>query len=188
MILSNKIKKQKRLLLILLFAFTVMSVDGETSRVMKGVQHGACDYLLKPIRMKELKIIWQHVLRKKLQEVRDIEGCCYDGGADWFTQGQFLGGGEDVSFGKKRKDFDFEKKLFQDESDQSSSSKKARVVWSYELHQKFVNAVNQIGCDHSKYLPLACLLHRAVIFSGLFVYGRSWSQEDIGPHEYPMAH
>ncbi|CAF2186914.1 two-component response regulator ARR11 isoform X1 [Brassica rapa] len=126
----------------------MMSVDGETSRVMKGVQHGACDYLLKPIRMKELKIIWQHVLRKKLQEVRDIEGCCYDGGADWFTQGQFLGGGEDVSFGKKRKDFDFEKKLFQDESDQSSSSKKARVVWSYELHQKFVNAVNQIGCDH----------------------------------------
>ncbi|KAL0700924.1 hypothetical protein Bca4012_057046 [Brassica carinata] len=126
----------------------MMSVDGETSRVMKGVQHGACDYLLKPIRMKELKIIWQHVLRKKLQEVRDIEGCCYDGGADWFTQAQFLGGGEDVSFGKKRKDFDFEKKLLQDESDSSSSSKKARVVWSYELHQKFVNAVNQIGCDH----------------------------------------
>ncbi|XP_023644365.1 two-component response regulator ARR11 isoform X2 [Capsella rubella] len=130
----------------------MMSVDGETSRVMKGVQHGACDYLLKPIRMKELKIIWQHVLRKKLQEVRDIEGCGYDGGADWITrydEAHFLGGGEDVSFGKKRKDFDFEKKLLQDESDpSSSSSKKARVVWSFELHQKFVNAVNQIGCDH----------------------------------------
>ncbi|CAA7058323.1 unnamed protein product [Microthlaspi erraticum] len=130
----------------------MMSVDGETSRVMKGVQHGACDYLLKPIRMKELKIIWQHVLRKKLQEVRDIEGCCYEGGADWMTRNDeaFLGGGEDVSFGKKRKDFDFEKKLLlHDENDpSSSSSKKARVVWSFELHQKFVNAVNQIGCDH----------------------------------------
>ncbi|XP_010415351.1 PREDICTED: two-component response regulator ARR11-like [Camelina sativa] len=131
----------------------MMSVDGETSRVMKGVQHGACDYLLKPIRMKELKIIWQHVLRKKLQEVRDIEGCGYEGGADWMTrydEAHFLGGGEDVSFCKKRKDFDFDKKLLlQDESDpSSSSSKKARVVWSFELHQKFVNAVNQIGCDH----------------------------------------
>ncbi|ESQ28519.1 hypothetical protein EUTSA_v10018396mg [Eutrema salsugineum] len=129
----------------------MMSVDGETSRVMKGVQHGACDYLLKPIRMKELKIIWQHVLRKKLQEVKDIEGsCCYEGGADWIIrndEAHFLGGGEDVSFGKRRKDFDFEKKLLQDESD-PSSSKKARVVWSFELHQKFVNAVNQIGCDH----------------------------------------
>ncbi|CAH2065967.1 unnamed protein product, partial [Thlaspi arvense] len=131
-------------------SYEVMSVDGETSRVMKGVQHGACDYLLKPIRMKELKIIWQHVLRKKLQEVRDIEGCYYEGGSDWITrndEAHFFGGGEDVSFGKKRKDFDFEKKLLQDESD-PSSSKKARVVWSFELHQKFVNAVNQIGCDH----------------------------------------
>ncbi|KAK9090219.1 hypothetical protein Sjap_023396 [Stephania japonica] len=51
----------------------MMSVDGETSRVMKGVQHGACDYLLKPVRMKELKNIWQHVFRKKIHEVKDIE-------------------------------------------------------------------------------------------------------------------
>ncbi|KAL5702852.1 Two-component response regulator Orr26 [Ranunculus cassubicifolius] len=54
-----------------------MSVDGEISRVMKGVLHGACDYLLKPIRMKELQNIWQHVLRKKIHEVKDIES--YDG-------------------------------------------------------------------------------------------------------------
>ena len=61
-----------------------MSVDGETSRVMKGVQHGACDYLLKPIRMKELKNIWQHVFRKKIHEIRDIEGHeCIEG---MFTQ------------------------------------------------------------------------------------------------------
>ena len=92
-----------------------MSVDGETKRVMKGVQHGACDYLLKPIRMKELKIIWQHVLRKKLQEVRDIEGC-YEGGVDWFTrndEAHFLGGGgEDVSFGRKRKSLTLRRSFF----------------------------------------------------------------------------
>ena len=50
-----------------------MSVDGETSRVMKGVQHGACDYLLKPIRMKELRNIWQHVFRKRIHEAREFE-------------------------------------------------------------------------------------------------------------------
>ncbi|KAK1293787.1 Two-component response regulator ARR11 [Acorus calamus] len=50
-----------------------MSVDGETSRVMKGVQHGACDYLLKPIRMKELRNIWQHVFRKRIHEVKEME-------------------------------------------------------------------------------------------------------------------
>ncbi|OEL25366.1 Two-component response regulator ORR26 [Dichanthelium oligosanthes] len=54
-------------------SYEVMSIDGETSRVMKGVQHGACDYLLKPVRMKELRNIWQHVYRKKMHEVKEIE-------------------------------------------------------------------------------------------------------------------
>lgn len=33
------------------------------------------------------------------------------------------------------------------ENDDPSSSKKPRVVWSVELHQQFVNAVNQLGID-----------------------------------------
>ncbi|KAG0559697.1 hypothetical protein KC19_10G124100 [Ceratodon purpureus] len=43
----------------------MMSGNGETSAVMKGVTHGACDYLLKPVRMEEMRNIWQHVVRKK---------------------------------------------------------------------------------------------------------------------------
>ncbi|KAL7609777.1 hypothetical protein Lser_V15G11284 [Lactuca serriola] len=33
------------------------------------------------------------------------------------------------------------------ESDDPSASKKTRVVWSMELHQQFVSAVNQLGID-----------------------------------------
>ncbi|OVA17586.1 SANT/Myb domain [Macleaya cordata] len=129
----------------------MMSVDGETSRVMKGVQHGACDYLLKPVRMKELKNIWQHVFRKKIHEVKDIES--YEGnedillrnGSDRFDDGHFLFGG-DLSSGKKRKETENKEHDDQEYSD-LSSVKKARVVWSVDLHQKFVNAVNQIGFD-----------------------------------------
>ncbi|KAJ6431033.1 hypothetical protein OIU84_018519 [Salix udensis] len=128
----------------------MMSVDGETSRVMKGVQHGACDYLLKPIRMKELRNIWQHVFRKKIHEVRDIEileGIEFQmtrNGSDQYEDGHFLCG-EDLTLIKKRKDVESR----HDEKDigDNSSSKKARVVWSVELHQKFVKAVNQIGFD-----------------------------------------
>lgn len=56
---------------------------------------------------------------------------------------------EDMTSTKKRKDVDsrHDDKEFLD----SSSSKKARVVWSVDLHQKFVKAVNQIGFD-SKFL------------------------------------
>lgn len=132
---------------------SVMSVDGETSRVMKGVQHGACDYLLKPIRMKELKNIWQHVFRKKIHEVRDIEGL--EAGIDEFQMMRngisdqcddgfsFCGG--DLNSGRKRKDFDNKQddKNFGD----PSAGKRTRVVWTVDLHQKFVKAVNYMGYD-----------------------------------------
>ncbi|KAJ8438585.1 hypothetical protein Cgig2_024674 [Carnegiea gigantea] len=126
----------------------MMSVDGETSRVMKGVQHGACDYLLKPIRMKELKNIWQHVVRKWKHEVADIE--CFEGrnGPDHSNDGHY---GGDQTLLKKRKDVD--NKHDEKDSSDPSSTKKARVVWTVELHQKFVNAVNQIGIDSDKVGP-----------------------------------
>ncbi|GLT74629.1 hypothetical protein SLA2020_464170 [Shorea laevis] len=128
----------------------MMSVDGETSRVMKGVQHGACDYLLKPIRMKELRNIWQHVFRKRIHEVRDIESLegleiihMTRSGSDLSDDGSLFG--EDTTSAKKRKDAEskHDSKDFTD----LSSTKKARVVWSVDLHQKFVKAVNQIGFD-----------------------------------------
>ncbi|AQK98897.1 Putative two-component response regulator family protein [Zea mays] len=129
----------------------MMSIDGETSRVMKGVHHGACDYLLKPVRMKELRNIWQHVYRKKMHEVKEIEGndSCDDlpifrNGLDGLDErGLFMRADTDTM--RKRKEVD------KDHADQDSSdgatAKKARVVWSVDLHQKFVNAVNQIGFD-----------------------------------------
>lgn len=129
----------------------MMSVDGETSRVMKGVQHGACDYLLKPIRMKELRNIWQHVFRKKIHEIRDIESHesiegiqLIRNGSDQYDEGYFFSA-EDLTSSRKRKDVDnkYDDKDFSD----CSSTKKARVVWSVDLHQKFVKAVHQIGFD-----------------------------------------
>ncbi|MQL74177.1 hypothetical protein Taro_006515 [Colocasia esculenta] len=128
----------------------MMSVDGETSRVMKGVQHGACDYLLKPVRMKELKNIWQHVFRKKMYEMKEIES--YDSNElnhmrnrlESFDEWQIHSGG-DISSAKKRKDV--EKEHNEQDFNDTTSVKKARVVWSVDLHQKFVNAVNQIGFD-----------------------------------------
>lgn len=133
----------------------MMSVDGETSRVMKGVQHGACDYLLKPVRMKELRIIWQHVFRKKMQEVKEIES--REGIEDALKMRNGLyefdaishllsGDNSDSSSAKKRKDME-NHDLDENDFNDLSSSKKARVVWSVDLHQKFVKAVNHIGFD-----------------------------------------
>ncbi|KAG8372912.1 hypothetical protein BUALT_Bualt12G0116400 [Buddleja alternifolia] len=129
----------------------MMSADDSKSVVMKGVTHGACDYLIKPVRMEALKNIWQHVVRKTKHEwkEKDLEhsGSVEDGERNQRPN-------EDVDYSssanegnwkssKRRKDEDDEA----EERDDTSTMKKPRVVWSSELHQQFVTAVNQLGID-----------------------------------------
>lgn len=46
-----------------------MSSNGETSVVLRGVTHGAVDFLIKPVRIRELRNVWQHVVRRKRDQV-----------------------------------------------------------------------------------------------------------------------
>ncbi|XP_052174500.1 two-component response regulator-like APRR9 [Diospyros lotus] len=120
----------------------MMSIDGETSKVMKGVQHGACDYLLKPIRMKELRNIWMHVFRKKIHEGKGNETSW---GADNYDDEQQFNG-SNLAAMNKRKDVENKRRDDQELVDHSAT-KKARVIWTVELHKKFVDAVSQIGLE-----------------------------------------
>ncbi|MBA0710943.1 hypothetical protein Golax_010190 [Gossypium laxum] len=43
----------------------MLSVYGDTKLVKKGITHGTCDYLFKPVRIAELKNIWQHDCSKE---------------------------------------------------------------------------------------------------------------------------
>ena len=132
----------------------VMSADDGKHVVMKGVTHGACDYLIKPVRIEALKTIWQHVVRKKKTEWKDLEqsGSAEEGDrqpkqseeADYSSSANNEGNWRNS---KKRKDEEEDA----EERDDTSTLKKPRVVWSVELHQQFVAAVNQLGID-STYL------------------------------------
>ena len=42
----------------------MMSSHGGTAAVLRGVTHGAVDYLIKPVRLEELRNLWQHVVRR----------------------------------------------------------------------------------------------------------------------------
>ncbi|XP_055800721.1 two-component response regulator ORR21 [Solanum dulcamara] len=133
----------------------MMSGDGRTNLVMRGVQHGACDYLIKPIRDEELKNIWQHVVRKRYNSSKEPEcsGSLDDndrykrGSDDAECASSVIEGSDGVLKPQKKKREAKEEDDTEMENDDPSTTKKPRVVWSVELHQQFVSAVNQLGID-----------------------------------------
>jgi two-component response regulator (ARR-B family) len=72
-----------------------MSANCATDVVLRGIIHGAVDYLLKPVRIEELRNIWQHVVRKK----RDGAG-----GKDTSSGGEVKGSESSDEVGKDRTD------------------------------------------------------------------------------------
>ncbi|XP_023638473.1 two-component response regulator ARR14 isoform X1 [Capsella rubella] len=126
----------------------MMSVDGRTTTVMTGINHGACDYLIKPIRPEELKNIWQHVVRRKctmnkeLGNSQVLEDNKNSGSVETVYSASECSEGSLMKRKKKKRSVDRE-----DNEDDENSKKSSRVVWSIELHQQFVNAVNQLGID-----------------------------------------
>jgi len=130
-----------------------MSADDSKNVVMKGVTHGACDYLIKPVRIEALKNIWQHVIRKKKNELKDIEqSSSWDDGDRQQKQDDAVSspGNEGSWQNSKRKCEDEET---DQDKDDTTTLKKPRVVWSVELHQQFVAAVNQLGIDSMTLFP-----------------------------------
>ena len=133
----------------------MLSANGDTKLVMKGISHGACDYLLKPVRIEELKNIWQHVIRRKKfdskekNKTRNLDKPSSESGNVLGSAG--TGNSEqNGKLNKKRKDQDDEEDEEQEnghDNEDPSAQKKPRVVWSVDLHRKFVAAVNQLGID-----------------------------------------
>jgi two-component response regulator (ARR-B family) len=157
----------------------MMSADDSKSVVLKGVTHGAVDYLIKPVRMEALKNIWQHVVRKRRSEwsVPEHSGSIEETGERQQQQHRGGGGGAAVSGGedavddnsssvnegnnwrsssRKRKDEEGEEQG-DDKDEDASNLKKPRVVWSVELHQQFVAAVNQLGVESKTKTSYICI-------------------------------
>ncbi|KAI0510793.1 hypothetical protein KFK09_011402 [Dendrobium nobile] len=111
---------------------------------MKGIKYGAIDYLVKPLRLEELKLIWKHVVKKYLIEMKNInESSSMDVNISHLT--------------KKSKDLVRKRDAYDDIAlkDNLTSQKRARVSWTPELHAKFINAVNQLGIN--KAVPIKIL-------------------------------
>ncbi|XP_021890652.1 two-component response regulator ARR12-like isoform X2 [Carica papaya] len=128
----------------------MLSAYGDTKLVMKGITHGACDYLLKPVRIEELKNIWQHVVRRKTESKDRNNSNHQDRSRSGNGEAASRISDQHGKLNKKRKDQNEDEDEERDDghdNEDPSTQKKPRVVWSVELHRKFVAAVNQLGID-----------------------------------------
>jgi two-component response regulator (ARR-B family) len=120
-----------------------MGVD-DKSAVLKAITNGACDYWIKPMSENQIKNMWQHVLRKLLNESKNQEN-----NKNLEVEDMKKGEG-DVS---KLSLIDgtiigyIKNNLENNKDNHESSTKKARFVWSPELHEKFVSIVTELNID-----------------------------------------
>ncbi|KAF8687757.1 hypothetical protein HU200_042692 [Digitaria exilis] len=115
----------------------MLSANNETKTVMKGINHGACDYLVKPVRLEQLRGIWTHVVRNSKNNPRiDIS----DSSDDADQKFQSEDGDKDEQDGenhtsnyskKKKKDINGA----DEDKENRSTQKRQRVQWSGDLHR-----------------------------------------------------
>ncbi|XP_010549603.2 PREDICTED: putative two-component response regulator ARR19, partial [Tarenaya hassleriana] len=107
--------------------FIIMSTDHEREAVMKAMMYGACQYLVKPVNKETIAVLWQHIARKtRTRPVRPLTDQTAGSVRDKIT----TRAGEEENKGEE-----------------TAASKKNRMTWTDDLHQKFLQAVNVIGIE-----------------------------------------
>ncbi|GLJ36745.1 hypothetical protein SUGI_0739920 [Cryptomeria japonica] len=166
----------------------MVSGNGDTSAVMKGIEHGACDYLIKPVRIHELKNIWQHVFRRKRNKRKELD---HSGGVeDVEGQKRGLENANNSSPGTIRQNNHNEEEDHGDQENDPSTLKKLRFIWTRDLRQQFERAVNYLGIENAvpkKILELLPVkgLTREIVASHLQKYRLSRKRSYGGGYPQP---
>ncbi|KMZ60250.1 hypothetical protein ZOSMA_5G01150 [Zostera marina] len=130
----------------------MMSADNHFETIVKGIANGATFYMTKPLKMDMLSTIWQHVLRMsddKLLDASKILSLKYNGKLKDRNKGTGFGGSrfniDDYSKKRREEEIDKEEDDEDVEENDDSAKKKRRILWTTDLHEKFIKAVNRIG-------------------------------------------
>lgn len=119
-------------------SYSVMSSNGDTATVMKYITNGASDFLIKPLRIEELKNIWQHVFRKQIgAEHRKCNNAEHVDQLPYRTMG----------ITEATATLDSEIRENNGTVTDIRDLRKSRLSWTMQLHRQFIAAVNSLGSD-----------------------------------------
>ncbi|KAE8774227.1 Two-component response regulator ARR12 [Hordeum vulgare] len=122
----------------------MLSVDCDKKVVLKAINHGACDYLVKPVCTNDLKNIWQHVESRRRSQA--ISHMSRDNADNQRIHPGNLGSCKDS---KNKRNDEYDSNKDKESTHSSTTQKKPRVAWTTELHNKFLEAINQIGLEEA---------------------------------------
>ncbi|KAK9756897.1 hypothetical protein RND81_01G128300 [Saponaria officinalis] len=161
-----------------------MSADDEEDVIKDVFKSGACDYLIKPIRVENVRHLWKNVYRAQRHgSMKRVEQSWSDSVTNLVNDQSnnnsvdyqkisnnnksIISDGEDRKCLKKRKIINTNVGYNQQVNDDyaSTSRKKQRIVWTSELHHKFVQAVNQFGNSSMFLVSFFSLFLRQLIYS-----------------------
>jgi two-component response regulator ARR-B family len=121
-----------------------MSSNADTSIVMKYITSGASDFLIKPVRIEELKNIWQHVLRKQIGENRSCSNSGHHQHLDQVSISYPPPAGI-APAGTTARERETTTTANNGTVTDIQDLRKSRLSWTMQLHRQFIAAVNSLG-------------------------------------------
>ncbi|KAJ0232284.1 putative two-component response regulator-like APRR4 [Hirschfeldia incana] len=120
----------------------IISNDDSVQSVINWIKIGVCDYLIKPIRPEDLRLIFKHVV-KKMRVGRVVES--EDKAAP--EKSSSVGDSTIRNPNKRKRSMFIDGQVGEKDQDhvRDSTTKKRRVVWDKELKKKFLDAVEELG-------------------------------------------
>lgn len=119
---------------------------------------GAVFYLLKPITMNDVKSLWQFSYMKTPEEIAPSGGSkCFqeespeNGSIEASECLSFSDAWEQIAQKGKRKELEDIDKDKGDDSVKSTVPKKPKLIWTNELHDRFLQAIRILGIDSKKF-------------------------------------
>ncbi|KAL2479531.1 Uncharacterized protein Adt_32497 [Abeliophyllum distichum] len=122
----------------------MISMNGDPRNVVKGLKHGAIDYLEKPVKIEDLRKLGEYVPKKP----EDVHPPSSIETRETIIQSLPPEDNKEKNMGKEDE---------MSRSDQIASSQKKhtkkRITWTRELHRKFVDAIQQLQVDVHSNMP-----------------------------------